>query len=144
MNLQAERTRPSETGGPTEPLKWDARSEAEGEVHGVGGGAGSERVARGPGDHPLGVPVERVGSAVDGLGSAVKAVEECRSARTDDQRAGRTRQQLVQRERPRGDVECRARQREKNVQAQLTQRTGERRQKSVARLRTVARVRSVG
>jgi hypothetical protein len=90
-----------------------------------------EPIARGAGDHPLGVPVERVGSAVCRLGAGIKPIEERRSARTGDERAGRARQQLVQRQRPRSDVECRGRQGKKNVEAQLTERTRQRRQQIV-------------
>ncbi|HSY38624.1 MAG TPA: hypothetical protein VLA79_03820 [Polyangia bacterium] len=78
----------------------------------MGGSGRIERVARGAGDHPRGVPVERIGRAVGGLGTAIKAIEERRSARADDQRAGSACQQVVEGERPRGDVERRARQRE--------------------------------
>ena len=131
VNLQPERPRPAETGRATEPLKRNQGPQAEGKVHGMGRSGRSERVARGAGDHPLGVPVERIGRVVDGLGRAVEAIEERRSARADDQRAGSAGQQLIEGERRRGDVERRGRQREKDVQTQLSQRTRERREQIV-------------
>ena len=72
MNLQPQRPRSAQTGGATEPLKRDQRPATEGEVHGMRSAARLERVARGPGDHPLGVAVERVGRAVSGLGRALE------------------------------------------------------------------------
>jgi hypothetical protein len=131
VNLQTERPRPPETGGAPEALKRDEWPRAEREVHDVGDVVRAERVARGAGDHPLGVPVERIRRAVAGLGSPVEAIEEGRSARARDQCAGRAGQQLIERERPRRDVERRARQRKKDVEAELAQRARERRQQIV-------------
>jgi hypothetical protein len=131
VNLQPERARSAQTGGATEPLKRNQRPHAEREVHDMGAAARLERVARRPRDHPLRVPVERVGGAVRRLGAGVEAIEKRPSARTDDQRAGRARQQLVERQRLRRDVERRARQRENDVEAELAERTRERRQQLV-------------
>jgi len=133
MNLQPERPRSAEAGGATEPLKRDQWPYAEGEVHGMGGVAGLERGARGPRDRPLRVAVERVGRRLSGLRAFFKAIEERRSPRADDERSLGARQQLVEGERPRGDVERLTRQGEKDVEAQLAQLTRERRQQIVGR-----------
>ena len=131
MNLQSERPRPAETGRATEPLKRDQWPQAEGKVHDLGGSTRLERAARGAGDDPLGVPVERIGRTVGGLGLALEAIEERRATRADNQRAGSAGQQLIEGERRRGAVERRGRQREEDVQAQRSQRTLERREQIV-------------
>ena len=109
VNLQPERPRPAETGGATEPLKRDERPHAEGKVHDVGDAARLERVARGARRPPARCTGRAdSGAPSTGLGPAIEAIEERRSARADDQRAGSAGQQLIEGERPRRDVERRA------------------------------------
>jgi len=131
MDLQPERPRSAQAGGATESLKGNQRPHAERKVHGMGGTKRLERGAHRPNDHPLRVPVERVGRFITGLRALFEAIEERRSARADDERSLRAWQQLVEDERRRSDVERRARQREKDIEAQLTQLTRERRQQIV-------------
>ena len=131
VNLQPERPWSPETSRATEPLKRDQRPHAEGEVNDMVGSALRECVARGAPDHPFGVPVERIGRLVDGLGRTVEAIEERRSTRTYDQRAGSAGQQLCENERRPGDVERRGGQWQKDVQPQRGQRWRERRQQIV-------------
>ena len=131
VNLQPERPRAPQPRRAPEALKRDERTRSERIVGGVGDAARLERLPRGAGDHPLRVPVERIRHAVAGLGPTVEAIEERRSARADEQRAGGGRQQLFEGERLRRAVERLAGQRKSDVEAELTEWSRERRQQIV-------------
>jgi len=131
VNLQPERPRSPQPGRAPEAMKRDEGPHAERKVHDVADAVRLERVARGAGDHPLGVTVEWIWRAVGRLGSPVEAIEEGRSTRADDQRAAGAGQQLIERQRRRRDVERRARQRKNDVEAEQAQRTREVREQSV-------------
>jgi hypothetical protein len=131
VNLQPERPRSPQTRRAPEALKRNERTRPERKVGGMPDAERTEGLPRGVPDHPFGVAVERMGRAVDGLGLSVEAIEERGAARADDQRARRTCQQVIERQRSGRAVERRARQRKKDVQAESAQRTRQRREQIV-------------
>lgn len=133
MNLQAQRSRSTQPRRAAEALERDERPGAEGEVHRVPRAEGLERVARRAGDHARGVAIERIRPAVGRLRLPVEAIEKCRSARADDQRAGCGGQQLIESQGRRRPVERGPPEREQDVEPQRPQPRRQRLERTAGR-----------
>ena len=101
MDLQPEGPRPAQPDRAPEPLKRNQRLCAvEGKENSVADAERGERLRRCRLGDALGVTVERMGRAVARFGAgARKPIEERRSARADDDRRLRAREQAVERQR---------------------------------------------